>query len=224
MHILLSLNAPEKQLRLDTHPVMGVVPVAFERSTQRHKNALQSSQTPAVPPPNLHRISPPLSVARTSPSNCPKAQRICTASGRSRLRAPPPEFRSSGSATYIKSRTSLSVHYHFIFPPAQVEQPPLHLSPPPSPSPWLPSSLLALIPWRSQSARSISPWCVYSSILPRDGLVTDKPCQVHNEKENMRISFHRTSSKSPERVRHRIDSDEKPSGPVCHFLPFSQPF
>ncbi|KAF9649987.1 hypothetical protein BDM02DRAFT_3185808 [Thelephora ganbajun] len=36
---------------------------------------------------------------------------------------------------------------------------------------------------------------------------------VRNEKESLRITFHRTSSKSPERVRHRADFEGKPSRP-----------
>jgi hypothetical protein len=55
-------------------------------------------------------------------------------------------------------------------------------------------------------------------LIPRSQTLDTAQCpnhlaMVHNEKEPLRVSFHRTASKSPERVRRRTDSEEKSSRP-----------
>jgi len=55
-----------------------------------------------------------------------------------------------------------------------------------------------------------------SFLLPRSHAMEIAPCPkqltvARNEKEPLDIAFHRTSSKSPERARHRTDPDERSS-------------
>lgn len=71
-------------------------------------------------------------------------------------------------------------------------------------------------------------------LLPRSNTLDTTEYPNHpgvalNEKEPLRIMFHRTSSKSPERVRHRTDPDEKsPKGKTSNrnswFRSITSPF